>query len=81
MTKKILVCQVGARHRYLTPRLMYKAGILSYLYTDSFRYSFLGNMARVIRSLGIKNKSVNRLVNRNPLLPKEVVKASDSLFF
>ena len=81
MAKKILVCQVGARHRYLIPRLMHKAGILSYLYTDACRYSFLGNIARFIQSLGIKNKSVNRLVNRNPQLPKEVVKTSDSLFF
>lgn len=81
MTKKILVCQVGARHRYLIPRLMYKAGILSYLYTDSCRYSFFGNMARFFQSLGIKNKSVNRLANRNPQLPREVVKTSDTLFY
>lgn len=81
MSKRILVCQVGARHRYLIPRLMYKAGILSCLYTDSCRYSFLGNMARFIQLLGGKNKSVTRLANRNPQLPKEVVKTSDSLFF
>ncbi len=78
---KILVCQVGARHRYLVPRIMHKAGILSHLYTDSCLYSLLGKIANIVRTLGCKKQNVCRLANRNPQIPREFVKSTDILLF
>lgn len=60
---------------------MSKAGILSYLYTDSCRYSKLGKIARILQNLGIKNISINRLANRDPQIYRQKVRTSDSLFF
>lgn len=77
---KIIVCQVGARHRYLIPKLMYKAGMLSCLYTDSCKYSLLGKIASVLQQLGFVNGNIGRLANRNPEIPRSLVKTSDALF-
>lgn len=79
--KKVIVCQIGARHRYLIPRLMYKAGLLDYLYTDSCRYSSLGKLAAILQKIGISDKRMLRLVNRNPNIPESMVKTSDVLFW
>lgn len=77
--KKVLVCQSGARHRYLIPRIMYDAGMLSCLYTGACLYSPLGRIANIIRHMGCRNQNINRFANRNPMLPKQYVKSTDGL--
>ena len=81
MKRKIVVCQIGARHRYLIPQLMYKAGMLYSLYTDSCIYSKLGRLSHFLRSIGIKNERINRLANRDPKIPQNMVKSTDLLLY
>jgi glycosyltransferase involved in cell wall biosynthesis len=62
MKPKVLVCQIGARHRYMIPKLFENLGILSHLYTDSSQYSRLG---KIISILPVRfNGPLLRLVNR-----------------
>ena len=45
MANKIIVCQTGARHRYLIPQVLEQSGMLYRLYTDTTAYSSLGKFA------------------------------------
>jgi len=81
MAKKIIVTQVGARHRYLIPKILENNHILSRLYTDSSRYSHLGKVAFILKKLGLKIASVDRLLRRKPDISKNRIYSSDSLFY
>ena len=78
---KIIVSQIGARHRYLIPQILNNANILSYLYTDSCKYSLLGKTGYFLKYLGIKYNKITRLINRDPKIPKTKVLSTDKLFF
>lgn len=77
MVKKVIVAQLGARHRYAIPKALEEVGMLYRLYTSSTRYSFLGRTAAFLNRIGISNKETKRLVNRVPLLPQEKIYSSD----
>lgn len=77
---KILVSQIGARHRYLIPQILNKSKLLSNFYTDSCKLSPLGKLAQFINLLGIKNTSITRLINRNPQIETSKVFTTDALF-
>ncbi|MFT4224757.1 glycosyltransferase family 4 protein [Dysgonomonas sp.] len=76
---KIIVAQYGARRRYLIPQIFFNRGLLLALYTDSYRGSWLGKIAKFLKKIGYKNSSVERLVRRNPQLPSQKIKANDWL--
>jgi len=42
---RVIVVQMGARHRYAVPRMLERAGMLEALYTDSHAGSVLGRLA------------------------------------
>lgn len=79
MAKSIIVSQIGARHRYLIPRILYKYGLLHSLFTDSCRYSSLGKLSKLLVAVGIRIKLLARLAKRDPQIPPNVVKSSDYL--
>lgn len=81
MAKKIIVTQIGSRHRYLIPSILEKNHILCRLYTDSTRYSFLGRVAYFFRKLGLKSVSMNRLVKRVPPISRSRLYSSDCIFY
>jgi len=76
---KVIVVQRGARHRYAVPRLLYQAGCLEALYTDSngsygigkllgsFPLQYLPDSARRLRQRQIAD------------LPREMVRYTDTL--
>lgn len=75
---KVIVCQLGARHRYAVARILEEAGLLSRLYTDSSQYSPLG---RVSRQLDIGGP-VGRLARREILdIPPDKVFSTDAVFW
>lgn len=76
---KVIVTQYGARRRYLIPQVLYKNNMLECLYTDSCRVSLLGKMIFFLSKLGICSTSLNRLIRRNPNLPKDKIKTNDLL--
>lgn len=77
---KVIISQRGARHRYLIPLILEESGYLECLYTDSYDKSCLGNIARFLSNLGIKNNNINRLLKRSIPLPPEKIKSTDLLF-
>lgn len=79
MAKSIIVSQIGARHRYLIPRILYRYGLLRYLFTDSCRYSSLGKLSNLLVAIGIRIQLLERLTKREPHIPSNYVKASDYL--
>ena len=79
--KKIIVTQIGARHRYLIPNILEKNNLLYRLYTDSTRYSVLGMIAFCVQKLGIKVPVIDRLCNRRPEISLSKLYSSDRLFF
>lgn len=79
MVKSIIVTQIGARHRYLIPRILYKHDLLNFLFTDSCKFSFLGKLSKILLIFGIKNQQIRRLVKRDPQIPQNIVKSSDYL--
>lgn len=79
MAKSIIVTQIGARHRYLIPRILHKHGLLYYLFTDSCRYSLLGKLSETLSTFGITTQLTRRLVKRDPQIPKSLIKSSDYL--
>lgn len=81
MANKIIVCQTGARHRYLIPQLLEAEGILSRLYTDSNCFSFLGRLASCFMNIGVECSLFRRLVNRRPLVSSQKLFSTDILFF
>lgn len=80
MAKKIIVSQVGARHRYVIPQVLEKSGLLYRLYTDSSTYSVLGHCASLLKKLHVNSKGLSRLLGRRIALPKNKVYSSDALF-
>ena len=51
------------------------------LYTDSTRYSLLGQISQLLLFLGVKSDTLRRLVNRDPGISRDKLFSSDSLFF
>lgn len=78
--EKIIVCQIGSRHRYIIPEILEKNNYLYRLYTDSTKFSLLGKVAGVLKYLGIENKILNRLYARFPKVDKKKLYSSDILF-
>lgn len=61
--QKVIVCQVGARHRYAIPRMFDDAGILMALYTDSSTKSMLGRLSNNLGFFG--SEKIKRLARRS----------------
>lgn len=80
MVKKVIVCQTGARHRYVIPQILEKNNLLYCLYTDSTRYSLIGKFSKILVNLGFKSLSLSRLSKRIPLLPIGKIHTTDLLF-
>lgn len=76
---KVIVSQYGARRRYLIPQILQSAGILSYLYTDSYKDSYLGKIALLFSKIKLHNTALFRLLKRTPNIPKKKIKANDLL--
>lgn len=77
---KILVSQLGARHRYLIPIILQKNDVLGYLFTDSSKYSIAGRISTLVNKIMNNHfKLFYRLAKRDPKLPKEKVKTFDTL--
>ena len=74
---KILVSQLGARHRYLIPQILFKNNLLGRLYTDSSCYSIIGVISTVLTRLGFKLGVIERLSKRETKLPREYVFSHD----
>ena len=73
---KIIVGQQGARHRYLIPRMLENAGVLSAFYTDSSAHSLLGKFSAYLP----KGNSMRRLCQRQVQgVLKEKLFSSDCL--
>lgn len=81
MSKKIIVCQVGSRHRYLIPKVLEKNNLLYRLYTDTTSYSKLGRVASILECIGINSKSLKRLSARKPSIPRDKIFSSDILYY
>lgn len=78
---KVIVCQRGARRRYMVATLLYRAGMLSALYTDSTESSFLGTIGKFFPGF-IQPKIIKKLLNRKIIdIPKELINNSDILFW
>lgn len=80
MVNKIIVCQTGSRHRYLIPQVLERNGMLYGLYTDTTAESIIGQFARLLSVLRIKNGTLLRLCKRKSCLPKEKIYTTDILF-
>lgn len=76
---KVIVSQYGARRRYLIPQILLSEGILSYLYTDSYKDSRLGKIALLLSKFKFQNTALFRLLKRNPNIPRDKIKANDFL--
>ncbi|MDW3056445.1 glycosyltransferase family 4 protein [Vibrio sp. 1978] len=61
---RIIVCQHGARHRYLVPRILDHEGMLAKFYTDSSNFSPLGKLAKLLgnRAPNAFKRLSNRIV-------------------
>ena len=81
MAERVIVSQIGARHRYLIPRVLEKNRLLYRLYTDSTRYSVLGRLSQFMLDFGFETESAKRLVNRDPNISHNKIYTSDLLFF
>lgn len=71
MANKIILCQTGARHRYLIPKVLEDDGLLYRLYTDSTAYSLLGRIASFINKSWKCPLVIQRLSKRIPPIAKE----------
>ena len=80
MAQRIIVSQIGARHRYVIPRVLEKSGLLYRLYTDSSTYSVLGRIASQLKRLNVRSKGLSRLCGRRIDVSKDRVYSSDALF-
>lgn len=80
MANKIILCQTGARHRYLIPKVLEDGGMLYRLYTDSTIYSTMGKLA-MFMSKHIKCPPIIlRLAKRIPSVSKDKIYTTDTLF-
>ncbi|MBW1660278.1 MAG: glycosyltransferase family 4 protein [Deltaproteobacteria bacterium] len=78
--RRVLVCQRGARHRFVVPRLLHESGLLYALYTDSCQLSPLGRLAVRLVGAGMKHPLPAALASRNPVgIPEDRVFCSDAL--
>jgi glycosyltransferase involved in cell wall biosynthesis len=77
---KVIVCQHGNRRRYAVPQMLYQAGMLEALYTDSCAASPMGKLVGKLPFLKRLNPSLDRLSRRMPQLPPEKICASDRTF-
>ena len=80
MANKIIVCQTGARHRYLIPQVLEQSGMLYRLYTDTTAYSSLGKFASFLNKYFRAPNSVKRLTRRIPNIPLNKLFTTDRLF-
>ena len=74
MAKNIIVSQIGARHRYTIPKTFYENNILKALFTDSYRYTFLGKLSYLFIRLGIKKTIFKRLCLDSLKYPSHISK-------
>ncbi len=81
MADRIIVCQIGARHRYLIPQILYRSGMLYKLYTDSTNKSLLGRIASSLSKFGVRPAPIQRLVRRTPNLPNAILNTTDVLTY
>ena len=80
MANKIIVCQTGARHRYLIPQVLEQSEMLYRLYTDTTAYSSLGKFASFLNKYFRAPNSVKRLTRRIPNIPLNKLFTTDRLF-
>lgn len=80
MANKIIVCQTGARHRYLIPQVLEQSGMLYRLYTDTTAYSSLGKFASFLNKYFRAPNTVKRLTKRIPNIPLNKLFTTDCLF-
>ena len=80
MAKRIIVSQIGARHRYVIPRVLDESGLLYRLYTDSSACSVLGRFASLLKKLHINSKGLSRLLSRRIDVSKDRIYSSDALY-
>ena len=71
MAKNIIVSQIGARHRYTIPKTFYENNILKALFTDSYRYTFLGKLSYLFIRLGIK-KTIFKTPSNTPVIYQSI---------
>lgn len=81
MANNIIVCQIGARHRYLIPQALHRHGMLHRLYTDSTRWSMIGRIACLLGKLHVTSRNLARLCKRDPRLPLKKLFTTDTFFF
>lgn len=79
MANNVIVSQIGARHRYLIPRVLNNSGLLYRFYTDSSTFSVLGSIASLMERLNFRSKGLSRLCGRRIPVPKGKVYSSDLL--
>ena len=80
MANKIILCQTGARHRYLIPQVLEQSEMLYRLYTDTTAYSSLGKFASFLNKYFRAPNSVKRLTRRIPNIPLNKLFTTDRLF-
>ncbi len=80
MANNIIVCQTGARHRYLIPQILERNNMLYRLYTDTTSKSFIGRCAKILSFWGVKKKALIRLQRRIPNIPHDKLHTTDILF-
>ena len=80
MANKIILCQTGARHRYLIPKVLEDGGILYRLYTDSTAYSTVGKLASFINKRMKCPTVIQRLAKRVPQVTRNKIYTTDVLF-
>ncbi len=65
-TPQVLVCQNGARRRYVIPRMLEEEGMLAGLYTDASSYSPMGRLAKLLLKCGLKHPPLGAIAARRP---------------
>ena len=77
--KKVIVSQIGSRHRYMIPQILASKGMLTCLYTDSYSNSIIGLIFKLLAIFKISNKETKRLLNRKPGFSDKLIYANDYL--
>ncbi len=74
---QVLVCQHGARRRYVVPRMLQDAGMLAAVYTDSSSHSLAGLLARGLGAFA--PAAIRRLASRRISdIPSDRIRSSDA---
>lgn len=77
--RKIILTQIGARHRYEIAKMLYNNELLHALYTDSSNFSLLGRLSSILKHL---HPAIQKLSNRKiDQLPSDKVMSTDTLFY